>query len=141
MKIFAEVFNDLCDAIELTNSTFTFHIIFVITSFLLTNVFAVYITLREVLSEKSEMMHIAIAACVFVVVQYSIKVFIAHIGSSTSIEAGKPMKIVSKALATMDYDENMKTDLNFLLIQMQSRNKILQNVFFAINWNFIMAVS
>lgn len=140
LKFFSELFNDLCDGIELINSTFSFHIVFVITSFLLTNVFAAYTTLREVLSQSSQLGHLAVGASLFVLIHYLIKLFIAYVGSSTTTEAEKPLKVVSKALGSLNFEENLKVDLNFFLIQMQSRNKNLQNNFFVINWNFILAV-
>lgn len=140
-KMFSDTFNDLCDALDLNNSIFTFHIVFVVTSFLLTNIFAAYLILRELLSKNSFLGHLVPAACIFIALQYLIKNFIAYVGNSTTVEAEKSLKIITKALGSMEFESKLKMDLNFFLIQFQCRNKNVQNIFFVINWKFILAVS
>ena len=141
IKKFMKMFNSLCKTIEMLNSIFTFHIVFVVTSFLITNTFVGYVALKELLMDASESPHLVVGAAAYVICHYFIKTFIAHVGRSTTNEAEHSAKIISTALATIEFEEKIKFDLNFLLIQMQSRHKTVETVFFVINWNFIVGVS
>ena len=123
------------------NSIFSFHIIIVVTNFLITNAFVGYIALKELLIDPSESPHLVVGAAAYVTCHYLIKMFIAYVGKSTTTEAENSAKIISTALATTEYEEKIKFDLNFLLIQMQSNHKTVETVFFVINWNFIVGVS
>lgn len=92
------------------------------------------------MADTNNTQHLTVASGMFMIVQYLIKVFIAHIGSSTTAEAEISTKTVARALGSLNFDEQLKMDLNFLLNQTQSRRKTLQNIFFVISWNFILAV-
>lgn len=140
MKNFALTFNKLCDSIERINETFTLHIVFVITSFLVTNVLGAYLFLKEFLLATRNLQHSAISGLIFLGIQYSIKIFIAYVGNSTTFEAEDTTRIIANILGSMKFVESSKLDLNFLLIQIQSRNKNLHNIFFTINWSFVQAV-
>lgn len=142
LKLFSELYSDLCDAIDLINSTFTFHLVFVMTSILIIDVFAVYSTLREFRADVTEyrLAFIIIANPVWILIQYSVKALMAHAASSTTNEAEKSFGLVTKLITTLSLNRDMKTDLNYLLIQMQ-RKKNLENIFFVINWNLLLAVS
>jgi hypothetical protein len=107
----------------------------------LIDIFAAYGIVKEVLASQSATRFTIIPNMIWLIIQYAIKVFIAHVGSSTTDEAEKSVVIVTKALGSLEFSEDLKVDLNFLLTQMRCRNKNLQNVFFAINWNFILAVN
>jgi 7tm Chemosensory receptor len=141
LKLFADLFNDLCDSIEVINSTFTFQLVIVITSFLLIDIFTAYGILRELMKHQNGIKLALLSNFIWIFIQYLIKIFIAHAGSSTTSEAEKAVVIVTKALGSMEFDQELKVDLNFHLIQMRCRNKNLQNVFFVINWQFILTVS
>lgn len=136
LKTFSEIYSDLCDSIELINSTFTFHLVYVMTSLLIIDVFTIYAALREFNSKFFGFFFVINFQCI--VIQYLIKSFAAHAGSSTTKEAAKAIVLVTKMSAS---SRDEKTDLDHILHQMQVRNKNLENIFFAINWNLIFAVS
>lgn len=140
MKLLTELFHDLCDLIELVNSTFTFQLLVTILSLLLTNIFAFYGTLREFLAGSNGLGFFIIGNGIWTAIQYFIMVFMAHAGSSTKSEADKSSVIIAKASGTLDAHDYLKTALHYLLIEMRCRNTALQNIFFAINWNVILAV-
>lgn len=82
-----------------------------------------------------------LGAISIILIHYFIQIFVAHAGKSTSTEAQNASKIISKALGKNRFEEKLKMELNFLLIQMQNRNRKIENIFFTIDWNFIRAVS
>lgn len=142
LKLFSELYNDQCDGIEIINSTFAMHIAFVMTSLMLTDVFAAYGILRGCLSSSGYILQFLLFSNTFwVAMQYGIKALIAHAGTSTTAEAEKSLVLVTRLVEATNSDKELTTDLNFLLIQMQCRNKNLQNHFFTINWSLILAVS
>lgn len=109
-------------------------------SFLLTDIFGAYGILREFLSINSRFQILLLGNSLWITIQYAIKAFMVHAGSSTTYEAERSIKIIGKAAGSMDSINSMKSDLMALLVQFRSRNKQLENVFFAINWNLIFAV-
>lgn len=140
LKVFSELYSELCDSIELINSTFTLHLVFVMTSLLSTDVLAVYGAVREFQSSISRFGFLIIANTTWMCIQYLIKAFMAHAGSSTTNEAERSLVLVTKLIITFQFDLEIKTDLNCLLTQIQVRKKNLENNFFAINWNLILSV-
>lgn len=138
LKHFSGLYNDLCDAIETINSTFTLQIIFVMANFLATDVFAAYGVLREFLSRSHRLAFMLTGNCSWMLIQYAIKVLTVQAGSSTTNEAEKTVVIVTKIAGNSN--ESFKAELNSFLLHMRCRNKKLENVFFTINWNLILAV-
>lgn len=61
LKLFSELYSDLCDLIEIINSTFTIQIVFVLTSLIVTNIFSAYSALRE-LRQPSHMFYFSVVA-------------------------------------------------------------------------------
>lgn len=62
----------------------------------------------------------------------------AHAGSSTTKEAEKTAIIVGRIMNNLNSD---CADFDRFLSQIRIRNLHLQNVFFKINWNVLLAVS
>lgn len=142
LEAFAELHNDLCDAIEMINSTFTMQIVVVMTSLLLNDVFSGYEMLQGYLSGSSHLLPFLILTnLLWIILQYAVKILIAHSGSSTTNEAEKSISFVVRLITTRHLDKELKKDLNYLLVQMRCRNKNLQNWFFSINWNLVLTVS
>lgn len=140
MKLFSELYYDLCDAIKIFNATFTIHIVFVMINLLLTDVFAAFGTIRELLMEAKKSRFLVLSNSAWIALHYGIKTLIAFAGSSTTKEAEKTLVLVIQLIGMTNSDKELKTDLNFLLIQMHSRNKNLKNNFFIINWKLILTV-
>lgn len=70
--------------------------------------------------------------------QYFMKISMAHAGSSTTKEAGKTAIIVGRIMNNLNSD---CADFDRFLSQIRIQNLHLQNVFFKINWNVLLAVS
>lgn len=142
LKLFSKLYNDLCDLIELSNETFTWQLIIVMTNLLMIDIFAFYGILREFIVHNVEKFKFLILAnttwCTF---QFLIKFFMAYCGKNTTGEAEKSLVIITRLVEQLDRNDQLTVDLNLLLGQMRGRNKKLENVFFTINYKLILAVS
>ena len=143
LKLFSKLYNDLCDLIELLNKTFTWQLIFVMINLMLVDIFTAYGVVREFIEQRAfKLKFLIITNTIWSLLQFAIKYIMAYCGNSTTDEAENSLLIVTRIIEKFgDDDEKMKTDLNHLLNQMQGRNKNLENVFFAINYKLILAVS
>lgn len=141
LKLFDELYNDLCDAVETINSTFTLHLVFVMTSFLASDVFAAYGILREYLSGSKRLLPIMLGNFSWMAIQYSIKVLSVHAGSSTSNEAERTIIIIARTAGTLNPNDSLKSELDSFSLHMRCRNKKLENVFFFIDWTLILVVN
>lgn len=134
-ELFMQLYNDLCDAIESVNSIFANQLIFVLTTFICTNVFQIYGALRETNG------FVILIGGAWVIIFYSMQFFMAHAGSSTTNEAERSIVMVAKIAGAKKISEDLKWSLNSSLIQMRCRNTKLENIFFTINWRLVLAVS
>lgn len=141
VRLFTELYNDLCDAIEMINSTFTRHLIIVTLSLLLTDVFAAYGILREFMTRSQKLGFYLLSNGSWIVMQLAFKCLMVYSGSSTTKEAEKSVTIVTRAAGKLEINDVIKADLNSLLLQMRCRSKSIENSFFTINWTLIVAVS
>lgn len=145
LKLFSELYHDLCDLIEDVNSTFTNQLIVVLMNLLLTDVFNIYGVLREVKSKAPSSSERLCFLMVFNVywlsIQYAVQTFVVFCGETTTNEAERALVLVTNAYSNVESDVNLKNDLNSLLIQMKFRKKVFKNVFFRINFNLILTVS
>lgn len=141
LKRFSDLYNDLCDAISMINSTFTGQLIIVMTNMLLVDIFGAYGILREFLSHSyNRLKFLILCNSIWIALQYAVKFLMAQSGSSTTAEAEMSLVIITRVIENAK-DDKLKTDLNLLLNQMQGRNKKIENVFFVINYKLILAVS
>lgn len=140
LKGFSEIYSDLCDLIDLINSTFTFHVALIMIIFFSIDVFACYGAIREFRTDSSKFSYLIAMNTLWLFVQYLIKCVIAQAGSSTTIESEKSIVLVTKLIAKMSTHHDMKVEMNYLLFHIQVRKKNIENIFFTISWNLILAV-
>lgn len=142
LKLYSELYNDLCDSIQLVNSTFTFQLIFVILTLLSADIFAAYDTLRGIMDDDSNQKRCMMwANFVWLSIQYLIKILMAYGGSSSTDEAEKSFVIITRLIESSCDNNELKVDLNFLLNQMRGRNLKHENILFTINFKLVLAVS
>lgn len=139
VELFSELYDELCDLIEMVNQTFTSQLIFVMTEFMSIEIFGGYGILREALS-SSRKYFLIVGNVAWIIFQYPVKFFMASAGSSTTNEAEKSVVLITKLINRARYDDSLRSRLNNLLIQLQCRNKKLSNVFFTVNYNVILVV-
>lgn len=137
-RIFWELYDDLCDIIEMINSTFTAHLIVVLITIMVIEILGGYALLREGISKINHPIAMS-AGMLWIVFNNVIKFTMVHCGTSTTDEAEKSVVLMSKL--AMAADEGCKNDLKFVSSQLQIRNKKFSNIFFTINYNVVVAVS
>lgn len=141
LRLFTELYNNLCDTLLIINSTFTPNLIVVMTIFMTIDIFGVYDVVREIMSPSRNIANL-IGSSFWVLLQYPMKIFMAYSGSSTTKEAEKSSVLISKMItSTGEHNSQHKNSLSITLHQMQIREKRLSNIFFNIDYNVILAVS
>lgn len=138
-KIFWELYDALCDVVEMINSTFTAHIIVVMFTIMVIEILGGYALLREGISKISHPIAMS-AGMLWIVFNNVIKIAMVHCGSSTTDEAEKSLALISKLAMSSD-EKEFKNDLKFISSQLQIRNKKFSNIFFTINYTVVVAVS
>lgn len=158
--VVARLFLDLCDGVEIINSTFTFQLIVVIIESLvsmiinesyvaflkllsilsqLTDVFSAFAIIREII--KLEDIKVALLPHIILIAnQFLKKCIMSHSGSSTTKEAENTSIIVSRIISERQNGSDLAGWKTFLSL-IGTRNLNLQNVFFKINWNILLGVS
>lgn len=157
MKIFTQLFHELCDAIESINQLFTFHLLPTMFSFLVIDIFGAYGIIREFMvttndansQQHSYAIQMIIANVSYSIIQLIFKIWAANIGHSTRSEGEKTKVILSKMmngtppLTTVVGVGGHEVSTNIFytaLIQCQSRNLTLKNLYFIIDWNIVFEV-
>lgn len=136
--IFWQLSDDLCDVIEMINSTFTAHLIVVLVTIMVIEILGGYAFLREGISKVNHPIAMT-AGLLWIAFNNVIKLTMVYAGSSTTDEAEKSLVLISKL--AMKGDERSRNDLKFVSSQLQIRNKKFRNIFFAIDYNAIVVVS
>ena len=75
---------------------------------------------------------------VMIASQYFQIISLGYVGASTTKNAKKTLILISKLLTTANETESTK--LIKFLSQIQARNLEIQNIFFTIDWNILLAV-
>lgn len=139
-RLFTELYNILCDMILIINSTFTPNLIIVMTIFITIDIFGSFTVVREFMSPSRNVANM-IGSSMWVVLQYPIKIFMAHSGSSTTQEAEKSVILLSKMITNTGHHDNQhENSLNIVLHQLQIREKRMSNIFFAIDYDIVLVV-
>lgn len=76
---------------------------------------------------------------ILIALQYFYKAFAVVSGSRTTAEAEKTSKIISRIMNDCSVEETY--EFKKFLMQVQTRNLNIRNVFFSINWNVLLTVS
>lgn len=135
---FWELYDNLCDVIEMINSTFTAHLISVMTMIMTIEIFGGYGFLREVIWNTGNPLTM-FGSLLWILFHNALKFTMAYSGSSTTEEAEKSLVLISKL--TMTANDHQKHELNFVLGQLMLRNKKFSNIFFTINYKVVLVVS
>lgn len=133
--------HDLYDGIELVNSTFTFHLIPVMINIIIFKTFLSYGILWELLLRSEIMTFVLIQNGAWLGTHIILEVLIAYVGTLLTRNAKKPSIIITNILTNHDLSENLSSELQNVIIRINSRNTVLQNEFFKINWQLLVYVS
>lgn len=141
LKLFSELYNELCDGIEIVNATFANQLVLVFIYMLSIEILAAYGFIREFIQDSDvRQIEMMLGCLFFILLQYSIKISLVFAGSTTTKEAEMSTDHLTKLISSFEGSSEMRHDLNFLLLQMKFRKKNLQSIFFTINYHLILAV-
>jgi hypothetical protein len=166
MKLFADTFHDLCDAIEKINSIYAVHLTPTLLLMLITDIFSIYAIARHWMLKKetsetlfsvwvlshlfylttlinqSPIPQISVNSFYFMT-HFAMKSLIAHVGLTTTSSGEDVRTLVAKI--TNDAPPCRGADLSTsifhnILVQLKTRNLKLKNIFFLIDWGIVLAV-
>ncbi|KAG5684162.1 hypothetical protein PVAND_013403 [Polypedilum vanderplanki] len=136
---FAEIFHDLCDAIQLINSIYVYHLIPVILETLIYDIFGIFGTIRHTNSYEN-ILHILISSA-FLFVHFTLKCSIAHIGSSTTCEAKEIFAVIGRTINKFPPNDMTRFIFYNFLNQFRIRKFKFQSFFLTVNWNIVLATT
>jgi 7tm Chemosensory receptor len=155
MKIFVQIFHELCDAVDSINQLFTFQL--TPTMFLMTviDIFGAYGIIREHFTTTDDAksqnekdphyyetgIYLIISNVVYSSTQFFFKAWAASVGHACYSEAEKTKVILAKIMNRMSPVNISRCDFYAALMQCHTRNLKLQNQFFIIDWSIVFAVS
>lgn len=135
------VYHDLCDLIQLTNSTFTFPLIFVILNYFIMNLFATFGFVWMFMRDFQYFFFSLSSDGPWIAYNLMLQGILIHSSCKTTEEAEKVSVIVSKVINSTDCSKAQRKVFKNFLIQNQCRDLKLQTAFFVINWKLLLAVS
>lgn len=141
LKSLEKILHDLYDAIELINSTFTFHLIPVMTNIIIFKTFISYGILWELLLRSEILIFVLMQNGAWLATHFILEILIAYIGTSLTRSARKSSIIITHILTNHDLNDNLSTALQNVTVRINSRNTVLQNEFFKVNWQLLVYVS
>jgi len=138
IKLFGEVFHDLCDASKWINNLLTFHLLPILLSMLVLDIFGLYnifkiLTLAGNVSTNYNILF-------YIVFHFILRSFIAHMGSSTSNEPQELIEMIAKLINKLSPNNLLRMSLFNYMKQFQTRNFKFQSLFLTINWNILLGV-
>ncbi|KAL7051665.1 hypothetical protein ACKWTF_004560 [Chironomus riparius] len=139
LQLYAKTFHDLCDAIESINNLFAFHLVPILLTMLIVNVFGMYSIFKYLSTPGTTSLYLATA---YVVSMHLILMILtAHIGSTTSREPEKLIEMIAKLINDLSLNHPSRFVLYNYVKQFQTRNFNFQALFLTINWNFVLGTT
>lgn len=139
LKLFAEVFHDLCDAIKIINSLLTVHLVSILLAMLFVDVFGMY-TIFGTLNLVGNAYSIYNISF-YIVLHFILRACIAYIGSSTTNEPEEIIENIAKLINKLSSNHPSQLCLLNYIKQFQTRNSKFQTLFLTINWSIVLGVS
>lgn len=133
--------HSLYDAVELINSTFTFHLIFIMINIIIFQTFICYGILWELLLHSEILIFVLMQHGAWLATHFLLEIMIAYFGSILTRNAREPAIIITKIITNVDLSVNMSTALQNVIVRLNSRETIIQNEFFKIDWQLLVYVS
>lgn len=140
-RVAATFYHDLCDIIDLVNSSFSFPIIFVFLHFFFTNLIALFNHFWVFLKDFRNFKLILVTEGLWIILNYILQSVFVYLIISTSSEAEKTSVIVSRIINAQDCNESHRKVFKGFLVQNQCRNLKLRTALFGINWSLLLSVS
>lgn len=137
-KTFADIYHDLCDALDTINSLLTPHLIPTTLMMLMMDIFLCYTIVLDIFADNTWSYISMFLNAYYLLTHFAVITLISFAGSSTTKMA---TKIGFHFNRTVIDDMSAKPASNIIQVQLQSRKLIIKNAFFDINWNILATVS
>lgn len=134
------IHHDLCDAIEMVNTTYTFPLNFAFFHFFLLNLFAIYNHVRVASGKKKNLGFVLCTDGPWIVFNFIFQSFMIHLSSETTRQVNETAVIASKIAGNPAFSKNDQELFRSFLLQNQYRNFKLKTSFFTINWKLLLTV-
>lgn len=139
--VIVNLYHELCDSIEIINSTFTLPLIFVFFYFFVVNMLTSF-THIWMFSHYLEYVAVLLSSDgVIMILNLILQGVTIHSSCSTTHEAEETAVIVSRIVNSLEYNKQQRKTLKALLVQIQYRNLKFKTPLFIINWKLLLAVS
>lgn len=124
------------------NSLFAVHLIPILFAMLLIDVFGIYdITGNLFFTNEVYVVHLYYTAGLYHVIHFMLRIIIAHYGYTATAEGERIKTMMSKITNNSPNKSQLRVINHDILIQFQTRNLKLRNIFFDVNWNIVVNVS
>ena len=138
INIFGEIFHDLCDGLETINNLFAIHLIPILSYTLIVDIFGIYIAFHN--SPLFANILFNIVTVYFVAKNYILRIMIAYIGSTTSLEPEILIEFIAKLLNKLPRSHPQRNMLHDCMKEFHVRSFNLRTFFLTINWNILLGV-
>lgn len=134
------LFHDLCDTLDIINSTFTFPLAFMILHFFFSGMITLFNHISSFEKDFNNLSFVIVTEGSWMLMNYVLLAMIIYSSSSTSHEARKTAVIISKIVNNTENNKRHEEVYTKFLLQNQYRNLNLQTPFFNINWQLLLTV-
>lgn len=135
------LYHDLCDMIEIINSSLTFPLILVVIHFFVLNLFAIFSHIWIFTQDRENFSVILTTDGVMILLNWFQLCILAHTSTTTTREAEETAVIVSRIVNKHECSKHQQKILKNFLLQNQYRNLKLRTPLFDINWKLLLSVS
>lgn len=138
LKLFADCFHDLCDGIEDINNLFAFHLVPILLTMLVIDVFLIYNFFQWMMVPEIKFIHFM--TVYYLVIHLILRTILAHIGSTATREPEKLIEIMAKLINHLSLNHPSRFVLDAYMKQFQTRKFKFQTLFLNIDWNIVLSV-
>lgn len=139
--IIVSIYHDLCEAIELVNTTFTFPLNFIFFHYFVLNLFAIYNLIWTFSSDIGNLAYVFSTDGLYVVYHLVFLSFMIYQSTKSTGEAKQFANVIGKIVNNPECSKSHQKIFKTLLLQNQNQNLQFHTEFFTINWRTMLTVS
>ncbi|KAG5679296.1 hypothetical protein PVAND_008874 [Polypedilum vanderplanki] len=141
IKIFTDIFHELCDSIERINVIYAIHLIPILLLMIISDIFCIYAIARHLILNKTTSDTMISVNSFYFITHSIMKSAIAHIGHTTTLEGEEVRTLVAKITNDAPCKDLSTSIFHNILIQFQTRNLKMKNIFFNVDWRVVLATT
>lgn len=139
MKYFSQLYQILCDGIDLVNSTFAFHVIIIFINAMYINIFMMFSLLKRIF-QMNDPVIVHMYNISWILMQYFLQILIVSSGSSVTENARNTSRLITKILNELELKEETSNSLQNFVSRVNSKNLEIRNACFTIDWKLLVTV-